>query len=190
MRRAAGERPSPETPEARRGADRTAAGPTAGSGQPGHRWRRHRGFVAGLALVGLFVLASALAPVLAPADPLHVPTGAEAATLLPPGPHHALGTDVLGRDLLSRVLYARSEEHTSELQSRGHLVCRLLLEKKKNNKHNSPHFVRSKQKLSCQLLRRVTALHHTPHELEYSRQSNPRQDNKLQPRRPQPIPIS
>src|SRR5690625_5828903 len=26
----------------------------------------------------------------------------------------------------------RSEEHTSELQSRGHLVCRLLLEKKKN----------------------------------------------------------
>src|SRR5690625_6764651 len=27
--------------------------------------------------------------------------------------------------------YIRSEEHTSELQSRGHLVCRLLLEKKK-----------------------------------------------------------
>src|SRR5687768_18278816 len=31
----------------------------------------------------------------------------------------------------SQVL-ARSEEHTSELQSRLHLVCRLLLEKKKN----------------------------------------------------------
>src|SRR5439155_19730607 len=34
----------------------------------------------------------------------------------------------------------RSEEHTSELQSRGHLVCRLLLEKKKTNiwrKHNN-----------------------------------------------------
>src|SRR5207253_10388094 len=31
----------------------------------------------------------------------------------------------------------RSEEHTSELQSRGHLVCRLLLEKKnKSTKHN------------------------------------------------------
>src|SRR5439155_21404605 len=29
------------------------------------------------------------------------------------------------------VLRHRSEEHTSELQSRGHLVCRLLLEKKK-----------------------------------------------------------
>src|SRR5439155_21375101 len=29
--------------------------------------------------------------------------------------------------------HRRSEEHTSELQSRGHLVCRLLLEKKKNH---------------------------------------------------------
>src|SRR5439155_20186719 len=35
-----------------------------------------------------------------------------------------------------RVLpVARSEEHTSELQSRGHLVCRLLLEKKKKQTH-------------------------------------------------------
>src|SRR3712207_7793720 len=32
----------------------------------------------------------------------------------------------------------RSEEHTSELQSRQYLVCRLLLEKKKNNKQLSP----------------------------------------------------
>src|SRR5437870_6392344 len=31
-----------------------------------------------------------------------------------------------------RTWHVRSEEHTSELQSRGHLVCRLLLEKKKN----------------------------------------------------------
>src|SRR5207253_3659195 len=31
------------------------------------------------------------------------------------------------------VFPPRSEEHTSELQSRGHLVCRLLLEKKKKN---------------------------------------------------------
>src|SRR3712207_6940404 len=30
---------------------------------------------------------------------------------------------------------ARSEEHTSELQSRQYLVCRLLLEKKKHNKY-------------------------------------------------------
>src|SRR2546422_7544701 len=32
----------------------------------------------------------------------------------------------------SAVTRSRSEEHTSELQSRLHLVCRLLLEKKKN----------------------------------------------------------
>src|ERR1039458_10552633 len=32
----------------------------------------------------------------------------------------------------------RSEEHTSELQSLRHLVCRLLLEKKKIKKHHSP----------------------------------------------------
>src|SRR5690625_6041045 len=31
----------------------------------------------------------------------------------------------------------RSEEHTSELQSRGHLVCRLLLEKKKITRYTS-----------------------------------------------------
>src|SRR5207253_10883155 len=32
---------------------------------------------------------------------------------------------------------SRSEEHTSELQSRGHLVCRLLLEKKKKKKNDN-----------------------------------------------------
>src|SRR2546422_4821471 len=41
----------------------------------------------------------------------------------------------LKRDPLGGALpfHKRSEEHTSELQSRLHLVCRLLLEKKKNN---------------------------------------------------------
>src|SRR2546427_6608878 len=33
---------------------------------------------------------------------------------------------------------ARSEEHTSELQSQSNLVCRLLLEKKKKEEHNRP----------------------------------------------------
>src|SRR5690554_7927028 len=37
----------------------------------------------------------------------------------------------LGWSYFSQPLYTRSEEHTSELQSRPHLVCRLLLEKKK-----------------------------------------------------------
>src|SRR5205809_3818694 len=36
---------------------------------------------------------------------------------------------------------SRSEEHTSELQSRLHLVCRLLLEKKKKNKQSRPYRV-------------------------------------------------
>src|SRR5690554_7192742 len=38
----------------------------------------------------------------------------------------------------SRITKTRSEEHTSELQSRPHLVCRLLLEKKKKNQHLKP----------------------------------------------------
>src|SRR5690625_6448208 len=35
------------------------------------------------------------------------------------------------------MLIIRSEEHTSELQSRGHLVCRLLLEKKRPTTNSS-----------------------------------------------------
>src|SRR5438445_5148103 len=37
----------------------------------------------------------------------------------------------------ARVHYYRSEEHTSELQSRQYLVCRLLLEKKKKKKNKT-----------------------------------------------------
>src|SRR5690554_7322249 len=36
------------------------------------------------------------------------------------------------------LIFNRSEEHTSELQSRPHLVCRLLLEKKKKNQLIQP----------------------------------------------------
>src|SRR5207253_7926169 len=48
------------------------------------------------------------------------------------------------RSIFRRLLQTRSEEHTSELQSRGHLVCRLLLEKKKkiytrSSQHNNYH---------------------------------------------------
>src|SRR5205814_8277363 len=41
-----------------------------------------------------------------------------------PGPHQDTGLNIL-----SQFHYGRSEEHTSELQSLRHLVCRLLLEK-------------------------------------------------------------
>src|SRR4051794_41301589 len=57
------------------------------------------------------------------------------------GDRHALGVDwrearhgVAGHEQAVR----RSEEHTSELQSPVHLVCRLLLEKKKKNKQTLP----------------------------------------------------
>src|SRR5690625_6941341 len=39
---------------------------------------------------------------------------------------------IIKTDRLFFEFMFRSEEHTSELQSRGHLVCRLLLEKNKN----------------------------------------------------------
>src|SRR2546422_1240413 len=49
-------------------------------------------------------------------------------------------TILVGASLVTAL--KRSEEHTSELQSRLHLVCRLLLEKKKKKKKNiSNHHV-------------------------------------------------
>src|SRR5690625_6620746 len=39
--------------------------------------------------------------------------------------------------MIERASRVRSEEHTSELQSRGHLVCRLLLEKKNKKPVNN-----------------------------------------------------
>src|SRR2546423_2415948 len=66
-------------------------------------------------------------------------------TLAPDGTNssrglHAAGQNVEGRRLRSRLALveregrtARSEEHTSELQSLAYLVCRLLLEKKKTS---------------------------------------------------------
>src|SRR3989442_10948184 len=51
------------------------------------------------------------------------------------------GPFVPGRRVTGRITYPgyehRSEEHTSELQSRPHLVCRLLLEKKKKRIKNA-----------------------------------------------------
>src|SRR2546422_3798271 len=43
---------------------------------------------------------------------------------------------ILSDDPLTNKFVLRSEEHTSELQSRLHLVCRLLLEKKKKKKNS------------------------------------------------------
>src|SRR3712207_1890204 len=46
-----------------------------------------------------------------------------------------VGPEAKGKIDLEKPLMERSEEHTSELQSRQYLVCRLLLEKKKINQH-------------------------------------------------------
>src|SRR2546422_8258548 len=58
------------------------------------------------------------------------------------GPENRLGDRealvVLPRGQEERGAGLRSEEHTSELQSRLHLVCRLLLEKKKTDKADTP----------------------------------------------------
>src|SRR2546422_4191280 len=60
-------------------------------------------------------------------------------------------------ETLRRVLLPlRSEEHTSELQSRLHLVCRLLLEKKKNKQLGSVSEETYEQRLRCQ---RVSPAH-------------------------------
>src|SRR5690606_21646214 len=51
--------------------------------------------------------------------------------------------DLEGAQLNKTIAGGRSEEHTSELQSRENLVCRLLLEKKKQEKQNNEDDVRA-----------------------------------------------
>src|SRR2546429_4849283 len=56
----------------------------------------------------------------------------------PSSPQHTCTNSLMcsfSRTISDMSWKMRSEEHTSELQSRLHLVCRLLLEKKKNNIH-------------------------------------------------------
>src|SRR5690349_23497664 len=69
-------------------------------------------------------------------------SGLDVGDLVGHAPLQRLGSELLGAEPLERRV-ARSEEHTSELQSRRELVCRLLLEKKKkkNNLYEltAPH---------------------------------------------------
>src|SRR5436305_11644936 len=59
-----------------------------------------------------------------------------AAPLMNTAPFSAIM--IVGALVLVEVTAGRSEEHTSELQSRPHLVCRLLLEKKNKNARQLP----------------------------------------------------
>src|SRR3712207_7095230 len=58
-----------------------------------------------------------------------------------------------GADLIRGAEGGRSEEHTSELQSRQYLVCRLLLEKKERRRRPEEHTseLQSRQYLICGL---------------------------------------
>src|SRR3712207_7038157 len=64
------------------------------------------------------------------------PAGTRAARPPPRRP----GSSPSGRPAPAAARGRRSEEHTSELQSRQYLVCRLLLEKKKTSLTASPNF--------------------------------------------------
>jgi peptide/nickel transport system permease protein len=65
-------------------------------------WRLHRLAVAGAGVVVLFFLTGLAAPWIVPHDPNQVNVR---AALQRPGGEHPLGTDSIGRDLLSRVIY-------------------------------------------------------------------------------------
>src|SRR3989449_11045511 len=69
----------------------------------------------------------------------------ECAVLEPGGTLSFLGKKPAPEEARHRELLERSEEHTSELQSRLHLVCRLLLEKKKKT---------NKRKNKCKINKR------------------------------------
>ncbi|KGQ21243.2 ABC transporter permease [Thermus filiformis] len=71
------------------------------------RFKRHRMAMAGLVVVLLLVLMALFAPWLAPYDPTAQPTGEDVGQYYfqPPSREHLLGTDDLGRDVLSRIIY-------------------------------------------------------------------------------------
>ena len=66
---------------------------------------RHPGLALGGGIIVLFILVAAASPVISP-FPQDAGTATNLmATLLPPGSEHPLGTDMVGRDILTRVLY-------------------------------------------------------------------------------------
>src|SRR5574341_1932308 len=114
------------------------------------RMFRRMSSVVGLTMLTGLILVAIFAEQIAPYNPTQVLIGIEDARPQEPPcihalgcpadrPQHILGVDGNVRDEFSRVIYGsrvslRSEEHTSELQSPTNLVCRLLLEKKKNDR--------------------------------------------------------
>src|SRR5690625_6470465 len=77
------------------------------------------------------ILLTSVAPPLGESGGIHLDNFARAWTV--GGFGRSLGNSVVVAVIVVglSLMLSRSEEHTSELQSRGHLVCRLLLEKNK-----------------------------------------------------------
>ena len=65
-------------------------------------WLRSRSFLAGITILGFVLLLATFAPLLTPYDPVAQDLS---GILLPPSGQHPLGTDHLGRDVWSRLLY-------------------------------------------------------------------------------------
>src|SRR2546430_8721294 len=70
-------------------------------------------------------------------SPAHSSTAKSSANTSPCGPSETADFSNTSERLAAGP--GRSEEHTSELQSQSNLVCRLLLEKKKNNQLTQTH---------------------------------------------------
>jgi peptide/nickel transport system permease protein len=77
-----------------------------------------------LLLLAVMILVVTLAPTLAPYDPMLTDSG---ALLQPPGREHLLGTDLLGRDVLSRVLYGGQRTLLAAVLATVTAVCPGLL---------------------------------------------------------------
>jgi peptide/nickel transport system permease protein len=69
------------------------------------RFRRHKLAIAASLVISLLVLCAVLAPWIAPYDPTAIPEDLVSAQSQWPNAQHWLGTDELGRDVLSRILY-------------------------------------------------------------------------------------
>src|SRR5437870_9124670 len=90
---------------------------------------------------------------------------------------------IITQNLNSRQRFTlRSEEHTSELQSRGHPVCRLLLEKKKNTRPHTPYSMSSDAPPDYPRSSHPSSKHPTSAFRQPEAHSRPRSRGKLAPR--------
>src|SRR5690625_548977 len=96
------------------------------------RWRA--ALITALIVLGAIVAAASLQrPEYEASASIFVRTGTGASVM-----DRAAAADYVSQQIETYTdLVTRSEEHTSELQSRGQLVCRLLLEKKKTKERNT-----------------------------------------------------